>query len=459
MWKSILPTGLVQIGDEEVLQKWGGAKRERYRRAQIALAEEGLRPRDWRLNTFIKLEGYAIHNWPHLESPGFAFDDVTPKIASDPRSINARGDKFGAALARFTHPMEHRVYTVRGKGRYFPAGRFIVKGLNNGQRAQLFVRKWKQFSQPVGIRIDCKRFDQHVSVEQLICEHAIYLHMNPSRELRRLLQKQLMNRGVAACGWLFKVLGVRMSGDHTTALGNCLLMCMMVALWIFAMRIRKWDLVDDGDDAIIIMESNDWERVQGTLLSFFLEMGHELDIEGVARSLEEIVFCQSRLVQLEQDRWVFVRNPSKVMSQTCAGTKWMDTETGRKRYLRSVGLGELMMNAGVPVLQSYALALLRASEGAKVIDYRTESGLYRYQMELSTRTRTTVDNISSRPITDMARRSFAACYGVPMEEQLRMEAHLDRLVIPTGETVEALFDDEMWSYPTELACHQQLGRQ
>ena len=154
----------------------------------------------------------------------------------------------------------------------------------------------KAFNAPVVVSLDASRFDQHVSKELLEIEHSIYMHMCPSGELRRLLQWQLHNKGVSSQGIRYHTRGKRMSGDMNTALGNCILMILMVSAF---MDGRKYDMLDDGDDGLLIVEEDEYAWVCQNAEPAFLNFGMEIKVENVARSLEEVEWCQSNPIEYE----------------------------------------------------------------------------------------------------------------------------------------------------------------
>ncbi len=84
-----------------------------------------------------------------------------------------------------------------------------------------------------------------------------------------------------------------------------------------------------------------------------------------------------------------------------------------------VGTCELALCAGVPVLQAYALALIRNSHG-KVAkeEHLAGSGLeYRLKAEFGT---TNISEIKARamPVTDLARLDFEEAFDTPIWEQI-----------------------------------------
>lgn len=258
-----------------------------------------------------------------------------------------------------------------------------------------------------------------------------------------------------------------MSGDMNTALGNCIIMSVMVASY-FHQRCPgiKWDMLDDGDDCLVFVEEGDYPRATRHLISEFLDYGMELTVEPPARKFTDIEFCRGRPVY-DGHRWRFVLDPVRVLSNAATG-KVLGHET--KARLSSIGRCELILNAGIPVLQEWALALMRAGEPpAKVAAFgrrakahqvkgRTWKPLDRsdsYYWRLKAENRS-LDDAAELPITGEARRSFAAAWGVSIERQLEWESYLKNLVVHT--TFERMPDfSRDWRHERTLDETPDLG--
>jgi hypothetical protein len=151
-----------------------------------------------------------------------------------------------------------------------------------------------------------------------------------------------------------------MSGDMNTALGNCTLMVLMVQAAM--RRWKKWDILDDGDDCLLIVEECIFNEVVAALPAIFLSYGQELKVENVARDIRDVVFCQSRVVMTPAGP-LFTRNWRKVLSQAACGVNYWGIPKFVRPMLTAVGMCELVLSKGVPILQEFALALIRNGRG------------------------------------------------------------------------------------------------
>jgi len=309
----------------------------------------------------------------------------------------------------------------------------------------MLARKmWCSFDNPVCFTLDASRFDQHCSRELLQIEHAIYARAIPELEFQRLLSYQLDNRGTTSAGIRYKARGKRMSGDMNTALGNCVLMVLMVSA---AMRGKKYAILDDGDDILLFTERKLEPWVRGNLKEIFLTYGHKLKLEGVYHSFPSIVWCQSSPIHYAPGKWKFVRHWQSVMMKAIGGTKYFNATT-RPRLVKTVGLAELILNLGVPVLQEYALALLRNAGGNTKTLHLDSSDSYYYRVGREMkhfRNQDWVEKVSqgkfegslpTRPIHPEARWSFYLAFGVSITEQVHMERLLRGWSFPMGGCVD-----------------------
>lgn len=388
--------------------RYSGAKRTRYIQATDEVLDFGLEKMDSSVKMFVKCERVQP-------------DDGKPN--PDPRAIQFRNAKYCVELARFLKPIEEHLYALSGVGRGVPPTRVVAKGLNQPERADLLVEKLRSFSDPRIIELDASRFDGHVDVEQLKIEHSVYTHCCHDPYFALLLSWQLMNRVTSSRGMRYKVKGKRMSGDMNTALGNCILMIVMLVA--FMVWCKKWDILDDGDDVLLIVESRDVPRILGTIKAHFLTYGHELKVEKVSDELVDVEFCQSKVIEFEVGKYKFVRNPWKVLSCALTGIKYYNQQGARPKLLYSIGLCELVLGLGVPVLQEFALAILRNCGVTKGLELPHDSAMMaRVRRELRYLGLRTLERIDPRPVQECARESFARAFGMSRVEQVKVETSL-----------------------------------
>lgn len=415
--------------------RYSGNKKLRYERAVDEYQAFGLSEKDFTVKMFIKKERF----------------DPLSKVNPDPRAIQFRGAKFCVALAAYLQPIEHKIYGVDYFGRGVPPSRNIVKGLNSAQRAMLLVEKARHFRDPRFIGFDASRFDKHVSLELLRLEHSVYLFFNPDPYFAWLLSKQLINVGLSGKGLKYVVQGRRMSGDMNTAVGNCLIMLMVLHSYLVALGVEKWDIIDDGDDSVVIVEAERADLLVEHAESM-TRYGMTMKVECVTADIHQIDFCQSRIIQYDYGRYKFVRNWTRVLSRSLSGCRHWENTMYRRRTLRAIGACELALNLGVPVLQEFAVMLMRCCpEEAIHIDRANNYLQYITRKELRA-LGVSIDDIKAQPVTAIARDTFAAAFGIDHVEQMRLEARLRSMDInQDGMRFAEELDVDTWMVNTDHA--------
>lgn len=323
---------------EQFIQSYAGSKRKRYEAAAANLALRGLRRRDGNLSTFIKAELY----------------DGTIKEDPCPRLIQPRTPEYNIAIGVFLRPLEKLVY--KGIDRMF-GHHVVLKCDNPWKRAETIVKYWHEFNEPVYVGLDASRFDQHTSAEALEFEHSFYNRLFKSRWLAELLSWQVDQVGYANMvdgSIKYTVRGCRASGDMNTALGNVFLMCTITYNFLTSLPC-KWRFINDGDDCGIFIERRDLPLLD-SLPQHHLAYGYEMEIEAPASCIEQIEFCQSRPVQLNESSWMMVRNIHKAMRHDWISVTSRNYATMEENFVATARCG-LALYADVPVLSSMYLAM------------------------------------------------------------------------------------------------------
>lgn len=397
-----------------------GAKGRRYRDAADRYLQVGLNPSDASCKMFVKAERF---------NPGAECDP-------EPRAIQFRGAKYCVCLAQYLRPIEEIVYLTDDISDGVPRSRNVAKGLNSVKRAEVLVNKLTAFNRPIVVALDASTFDAHVNGVLLRAEHAVYRSSNGDPEFLNLLRKQLVNKVYTTLGAKYTVCARRMSGDMNTAIGNVILMLLMLLGYCrHHLKLARWDTFDDGDDCLIIIEDVDWPRVRDSLKPIFLEYGMELKVDEPARLITDVVFCQSKVVEFSPGRWKFVRDYRIVMSKSTSGVRnWGDPQF-RTRVIHANGTCELILNLGVPVLQEYALALLRNSAGDKDRLKHAKDGLRLRALREAKALGVRCEDVRPTNILPCARASFAASWGMTECDQIALERKL-RLWTFCSDTIE-----------------------
>lgn len=384
-----LPRHSLPISHDQFVGSYQGQKRQRYSSAQASLAVKPLVASDSFPGVFLKSE-----KW---------FRDAAGRV------ISARGPRYNLALGCYIQPIEHAVYRAIDQVFGSPT---IMKGYTPERRAAVIAGHWAAMEDPVAVGQDFSKFDQHISVEALQFEHAFYQLCYDSPELARLLARQLKTTCYATTRdgkVVYKLNGVRMSGDMNTALGNCIISAALV--WAYAaekgIKIRA---VVDGDDSVTFLERKDYAAYAAGIAEYMLDHGFILVSEEPVYELHKVEFCQARYTRLAPP--TMVRTPLKAITQD---HEWIvDNGVAHADVLSATGLGGLSLYGACPVLGAYYHMLSRASPNSA----RT----LRRMMNESTWLRAASDSGVYTEPTEEARYAFWETWDVEPGEQRAMEA-------------------------------------
>jgi len=389
-------------GHLETAQTYEGSMRRKYVEAAMSLRDECIGfPKDSRLDCFLKAEKVNI---------------VTkfPK----PRLIFPRTARYNLELASRLKPFEHWLWGYLTAGRLFGhgQGRVVAKGLGPRQRANLILRKFNSFRNCVVFEVDGKAFEAHVGVAQLNEEHAVYRSAFPrDKGLARLLREQLTLEGRLPCGARFSRAGGRASGDFNTGMGNTLVMCSIVGGVLLGYGV-SFDMLADGDNALIFLEREDIGRVQPYLAADVLrESGQELTLERPVHTVEEIRFGQSAPVNLGGNRgYTMVRDYLRVLSGSFSSHRYLREPRFAREWLTGVASCELSLSVGIPVLQAWASSVLKTTG----FTGRIRSGHYR---EYFIQGAWLAGLRDRREVEEVTRVSFELAFGISPKDQVVLE--------------------------------------
>lgn len=322
------------LTQEQFLGTYEGRKRTIYENAFKSLQVKPFRHSDSYVQWFVKTEKVA-------------FTDSKEPV---PRGISPRSPRYRARIGPYIKRIEKEIYEELGE---LFGGPTVLKGMNSFEVAKQLRAQWETFRRPIAVELDASRMDQHVSQEALRWEHSIYKLYYKDKQFNAMLNMQLTNRcfvNLPEAQFNFILQGLRMSGDMNTSLGNCLLMCAMIYCYCKEQGVRA-KLGNNGDDCTLIMEAEDYPKLQG-MHGWFLKMGFNMKISAAKHIFEDIEFCQSKPV-LINGTYLMVRNPHTSLSKDCVSIHPLNSEKLAKRWCKAVGECGLSLAGGVPVIQDF----------------------------------------------------------------------------------------------------------
>lgn len=410
-----------RISQQNFVDMYQGRKRVIYQQAADSLDSQPLVKKDSFLKTFIKAEKINLSKKP----------DPAPRV------IQPRQPRYNVELGRFLKPLEHHIYRAVDD---IWGGPTIIKGYSVEKIGSIIHDIWNEFTSPVAIGFDMKRFDQHVSEEALRWEHSVYLDaFSNDSTLRELLEWQIDNRGVgfASDGRIkYHTRGCRMSGDMNTALGNCLLACAITHSFVKDNKLKA-RLINNGDDCVLILEKERAEIVRKGLQKHWLKFGFQCELECDAEIIEKIEFCQMQPV-LTEDGYIMVRDPRITLSKDCYSIGPWNSIRHAQEWVRAVGECGMALTGGIPVCQSFYQCFIRNTPGLSGKDVFRDTSFasgFRNLAKLGQR--------KWRPCLEETRYSFYLAFGITPDEQRALEADYDGHDIPWGFTAPVEPEDDI----------------
>lgn len=349
----------------------------------------------------IKTYGWS-KNWAHIKM--FVKPDKFPTdkaITKPPRAIQYRTPEFNLLLAHYLKPIEEWFYEQLSPGGF----RFVAKGLDNVARALVLRDASSTFDNPAYILLDHSAFDSTINTDHIKACHKFYTKIMKSKALTKLLRCQLINRGFSKHGIHYRVKGTRMSGDFDTALGNTLVNYISLRSWLLMNKVRG-EILLDGDDSIIVVERSNLSKLD---IKHFEKCGFETKVE-IVYDINNVEFCQAKYLPTEPPR--FARNPIRALSRLNISVRNYHGR-GYLRYQAGIGLGEMAVSNGVPILY-YIGSKLSQLHHRPIFDTETS---YKH-----------LNRSTPVPVTDEVRVAFYEAWNITPHEQLVIESQYTPLI-------------------------------
>lgn len=338
---------------------------------------------------FFRMDGYDTTKTvkpSHARMRRWAVIKSFPKVeclpgGKWPRPISAPSPQWNVVMSQWNAPAEKGMYYLfntenwKGLTRWLPYahGPLIAKAFNSMEKAHWVQEKKRHLEGITGetvhvASIDCTSHDAHCRVphlerlgdnlEKMFPLDAAYIHQEWTH---------VENPTGANEYYTWKASGGVSSGHPWTANGTCYM--VVSNLVVGAKRIAcdragveygskldpreelKFDLLSDGDDVLLFFAESDlwaFEKLQ----EHFEDIGHEMTVERVSSQLEDVVWCQSKLVRVVDTDgvpvWKFVQDPTKVF-HILASMVHMNDPSNAEGYLGQVFQAYSILNKGIPV--------------------------------------------------------------------------------------------------------------
>lgn len=357
---------------------------------------------DHKIKAFVKYEKIPIGKW----------EDGKP-----PRLIQFRSYEYLYHLKARILGYDLRIKEFSSEMRFNgqPVADIFTKLHDNYGIAKALRNNWDYFVDPMAICLDASKYDGHYKTENMTCEHDYWKEvLEKDRRTNEILSQQLTTEGHSAMGVKFKSGCNRSSGEFTTSDGNGNSNYATLSSYCKASGLREdeFRISVNGDDSVIFIDVSNRKKLLP--LSWFTNVNMEMEMDREVTDFERISYCQASPIRVMHEgklQWFMVKEPHRTMSRCCyAPTQSLSCID---RYLTSVGLCELACNRGVPVLQSFAIAVLGLS------GYKRPLGAFDRFAALSSG-----NELGLETITMETRRDFESAFGISIIEQMCMERSL-----------------------------------
>jgi len=383
-----MDVGRRKTPNEVIDHKNAPASKRRYERAFANLAKDGPKEGHDRVAAFVKCE-----KWPE-----------SSLLVKPPRLIQYRSFEFCAELSTWVLAIEEELWKSTKGG--VP---IFAKGMNSFAVAKMMVDAMSQYEDPVFVLADHSKFDSCVMRRWKRALKKFFVAAFPGEErLGELLDMMMSNRAWTKSGVKYTCTAREMSGEYTTSV-DANLVNYSVLSDVF--RFVRHHSGLNGDDSWTVLERRDLAKVDLSP-SVWKRYGFKTTWK-VVDVLEEVEFCQCQPVEIREGLWRMVRTPRRAISRSMISVKRYQGEAW-KRLVRSMGMSELACADGVPVLQAWGDAMLRAAGPVKELDREIS-----YRARLESTLRPAVVNV-----TEVARASFERAFDMDADEQRYIESWL-----------------------------------
>lgn len=345
---------VVSVVYEDVLKYLPKKKRKLYKQVVTKMSNTPYHHRDTLIKIFDKIEKRDLGP----ETSSKHYENTEGQLCEDTRPVQPRSLKFNVRFSRHLGPIEKKVFGFISDGTVFPPGQLFAKGMTPDQVYDALLSKWNEVDQSslegaCALVLDVSRWDRHIRGLLHKLEADFLKHMNDDDEFHEMVDSLARARGVARHPNIdlnFSGPATRCSGDmHTSLMNHVLMTCIMCSF--FRMIGIKYQLLDAGDDIVVIIPRENYECVQEALPEYFSDCGLSLKVETATTNFHEIKFCQCRPFAGKM-----VRSFARITNRSLVCPNGFLSR--QADYLYSVFLCELHLNHNVPVIGPFCKAMV-----------------------------------------------------------------------------------------------------
>lgn len=401
---------------DEFPSRYGGRKRREYERAAASLKSYPLTRADAMIKLFLKFEK----------------DVRSDKPGRIPRCILPPSTRMLVDVGRHVAPLEHSIYKAVDQ---LWGTEVVSKGHNYRGVAAMFRRSWDRFVNPRSLDVDVSKMDQSFCRWIMEVFHDFLASTSTNSEQLRewlgwTLYSKVRGRTDDAL-FSYEIEGTLSSGMPFTSLAG--VMVVTGIIWLFKQHYGiDLTIVDAGDDMTIIFDAKDEDVVVNNVAAWYQQFGLTLECGKVNDRFEGIEFCQSHPCLVEGN-WQMVRNTASSAVKDATSLTRLRSPLQAAAWLEACGRGGMASQGGAPIATARFRWMLRTSQALKDGLLRTHRQSVRYEQMVQR----SFERGGSYEwygggmnnhgiITDAARLSFEAAFGIAPHEQRAIEEVYDR---------------------------------
>jgi hypothetical protein len=201
---------------------------------------------------------------------------------------------------------------------------------------------------------------------------------------------------------------------------------MTAMLWSYCEQhgITNYELVDDGDDCLVILPSDQLHKLDN-VPGWFRTLGFRMKVEEPVYEVEHIQFCQSHPVY-DGQQYRMIRDFPSACRKDAISIKPLNGEDVYLGHLQAIGDCGMSLCSGIPVYQSIYKSWRTGHD--PLIDPSLESGMYYLSLGMECK---------ESAVTLESRISFWRAFGVTPDEQEALEQYFSEQNVTYTDPIDA----------------------
>jgi hypothetical protein len=373
-----------------LIQNTRTKKRGRYRNAYLNLKNN----RHISLNSMAKIQTFIKYEKISQDK----LDDRKPA-----RLIQHRSYEYLYLLKSFVGPMADIIKrsNIKINDRQQLSEIFGV-GMSIEELSNRIVDVHSRHLKPVVLCIDHSKWDGHFNKYLMKECHKFWKALMKDHLFSKLLDMQLNNSCITQNGLRYKCEASRMSGEYTTSIENSL-----ANYFILQSIFPNASIIVNGDDSLVFLDHKDYDK-NINIPALFTPFGQETKLDKVAYTIDEIDFCQHRMIKYKNG-YKLCRSLDRFLGRIQYCDKKLN-DLNYDKYIAGMALCELNVVKGMPILQNFCCHLLGLAK------FRGPLEIARDDFKHISSTKLELQEVSWE-----SRQSFSDTFNISITEQLRLE--------------------------------------